>query len=97
MATKLFIGKLAYSTSEKSLTELFEQFGTVESVAIIMDRETNKSKGFGFVEMADDDAAKKAIEALDGKDFEGQNLVVNVAKPREDKPRGDDSRFKRSW
>lgn len=84
MTTKLFVGKLSFDTTEPKLTEVFAQFGDVTSTAIIMDRQTNRSKGFGFVEMADDAAAKKAIEALDGKDLDGRTVVVNVAKPRED-------------
>lgn len=96
MATKLFIGKLSFDTTEKSLTDLFAQYGEVVSVAIIMDRVTNKSRGFGFVELADEDAANKAIAALDGNDFEGQKLTVSIAKPREDSAnRG--AGFKRSW
>ena len=96
MATKLFVGKLAYSTVESSLTDLFAGFGEVTSTAIIMDRQTNRSKGFGFVEMADDEAAKKAIAELDGQDFEGQKLTVSVAKPREESP-SREAGFRRSW
>ncbi|USN96278.1 MAG: RNA-binding protein [Candidatus Nomurabacteria bacterium] len=96
MATKLFIGKLSYDTVEQSLNDLFSQYGQVNSADIIIDRQTNKSKGFGFVEMADDEAAKKAIAELDGKEFEGQRLVVNVAKPREEQPRHQGG-FRRSW
>ena len=96
MATKLFIGKLSYDTVEQSLNDLFSQYGQVNSADIIIDRQTNKSKGFGFVEMADDEAAKKAIAELDGKEFEGQRLVVNVAKPREEQPRNQGG-YRRSW
>lgn len=87
MATKLFIGKLSYDTTNDSLQALFAQYGTVVSAQVIIDRETNRSKGFGFVEMEDDAAAQEAIKALDGQEFEGRNIVVNVARPREDRPR----------
>lgn len=96
MATKLFIGKLSFDTTEQSLNDLFAQYGEVTSAAVIMDRQTNRSKGFGFVEMADDNAATKAIAELNGKDFEGQTLIVSVARPREDRPRAQ-AGFKRSW
>jgi RNA recognition motif-containing protein len=95
MATKLFIGKLSFDTTEQSLTELFAKYGEVTSTAIIMDRGTNRSKGFGFVEMTEDKAAQEAIAALDGKDFEGRTIVVSVAKPREDSPRSNSG--PRSW
>jgi cold-inducible RNA-binding protein len=88
MATKLFIGKLSYDTTEDSLNALFATYGTVTSVAVIKDRDSNRSKGFGFVEMETAEAAQAAINALDGKEFEGQNIVVNVARPREDRPQG---------
>ncbi len=96
MATKLFIGKLSFDTVEKSLTELFAQFGEVTSASIIIDRATNRSKGFGFVEMTDFKAANEAIKALDGKEFEGQTIIVSVAKPREDRPRHN-AGYPRSW
>jgi RNA recognition motif-containing protein len=86
MATKLFVGKLSFDTTNDSLQALFAQYGTVASAQVIMDRDTNRSKGFGFVEMADQTAAQTAINALDGKEFEGRVIVVNVAKPREDRP-----------
>ncbi len=95
MTTKLFIGKLSFDTTEAALTAAFAEFGEVTSTAIIMDRQTNRSKGFGFVEMADDESAQKAIAGLDGKDLDGRSIVVNVAKPREDKPR--DNGGSRSW
>jgi cold-inducible RNA-binding protein len=89
MATKLFVGKLSFSTTNDSLQALFAQYGTVESAAVINDRGTGQSKGFGFVEMASDAEAKAAIAALDGKEFEGRVIIVNVARPREDHPRND--------
>ena len=87
MATKLFVGKLSFDTTNDSLHDLFAQHGTVASAQVIMDRDTNQSKGFGFVEMEDKAAAQAAINALDGKEFEGRVIVVNIAKPREDRPR----------
>jgi RNA recognition motif-containing protein len=86
MATKLFVGKLSYNSTNDGLQQLFAQYGTVTSAQVITDRGTGQSKGFGFVEMEDDDAAQAAIKALDGKDFDGRTIVVNVAKPREDRP-----------
>lgn len=88
MATKLFVGKLSFDTTNDSLQALFAQYGKVVSAQVIIDRGTNQSKGFGFVEMEDQAAAQAAINALDGKEFEGRIIVVNVAKPREDRPAG---------
>lgn len=93
MATKLFVGKLSYNSTDDSLQALFAQYGTVTSAQVIKDRDTNQSKGFAFVEMEDDAAAQAAIKALDGQDFEGRTIVVNVAKPREDRPRTDGNGF----
>lgn len=89
MATKLFVGKLSFSTTDDSLRAQFAQYGTVVSAQVIMDRDTNRSKGFAFVEMEDQAAAQAAINALDGKEFEGRIIVVNVAKPREDRPQNN--------
>lgn len=88
MAKKLFVGGLPYSTTEDELRDLFTPFGTVESVAIITDRQTGRSKGFGFVEMPDADA-DAAVEKLHGSDFGGRALTVNEARPREERPRRD--------
>ncbi|MDO8570666.1 MAG: RNA-binding protein [Candidatus Daviesbacteria bacterium] len=85
--TKLFVGGLPYSVDNNKLNEMFAAFGEVSSAVVIMDKFTNQSKGFGFVEMTNDADAQKAISALDGQDFEGRRLGVSVAKPREDKPR----------
>jgi cold-inducible RNA-binding protein len=82
----IYVGNLAYTMSEEDLKEAFGAFGSVDSARIIMDRETNRSKGFGFVEMSDDSAARSAIEALNEEDLQGRKLVVNEARPRE--PRG---------
>ena len=79
MAKKIYVGNMSYSTSEADLRELFAQFGTVLSANIIIDRETHRPKGFGFVEMEDNNAAEAAISQLDGKEFGGRNLRVNEA------------------
>lgn len=94
MATKLFVGKLSFDTTNDSLQALFAQYGTVTSAQVIIDRSTNQSKGFGFVEMEDQAAAQAAINALDGKEFEGRMIIVNVARPREDRPAGGGSSFR---
>lgn len=85
MATKLFVGKLSFNTTNDSLETLFKQYGVVTSAQVIMDRSTNRSKGFGFVEMKEEAEAQAAINALDGKEFEGRIIVVNVAKPPEER------------
>ncbi|HJQ08744.1 MAG TPA: RNA-binding protein [Candidatus Saccharimonadales bacterium] len=94
MATKLFVGKLSFDTTEDSLRALFAQHGVVTSAQVIVDRGTNQSKGFGFVEMEDQTAAQAAINALDGKEFEGRSIVVNVARPREDRPQAGGNNFR---
>lgn len=81
MAKKLYVGGLAYSTTQDSLKNYFAQAGAVETATIIMDKMTGNSKGFGFVEMASDEEAQKAIEMFNGKDFEGRSLTVNEARP----------------
>jgi RNA recognition motif-containing protein len=92
MATKLFVGKLSFDTTDDSLRAAFAAFGAVTSAQVIIDRETNRSKGFGFVEMEDDAEAQKAISALNDQEIDGRTVVVNVARPREDRPqRGGDS------
>ncbi len=87
MASKLYVGGLPYSTTDQELKELFEAFGTVTSATVIMDRESGRSKGFGFVEFESAEEAQAAIKALDGSDFGGRKIVVNEARPREDRPR----------
>ena len=87
MAYKLFIGSLAWATKEDSLREAFEKFGEVESVAVITDRETGRSKGFGFVEFANEDDGKKAIEEMNNSELDGRNIIVNEARPKAEKPR----------
>ncbi len=79
MSVKLFVGSLPFSTTDQSLRELFEQFGEVSDAKIIEDRETGRSRGFGFVEFASAEAANAAIEALDGSSFDGRTIVVNKA------------------
>jgi RNA recognition motif-containing protein len=86
MASKLFVGSLAWATTDDSLKDFFSSVGTVVSASVIKDRETNRSKGFGFVEMASDEEAKAAVSQLDGKELDGRPIVVNEARPREKKP-----------
>lgn len=94
MATKLFVGRLSFNTTDDSLRTLFSQYGKVASAQVIMDRGTNQSKGFGFVEMEERIAADAAITALDGKEFEGRTIVVNIAKPREERPKSGGYNFR---
>jgi RNA recognition motif-containing protein len=82
MATKLYVGNLSFRTTQEDLRELFAQAGTVESASIIEDRETGRSRGFGFVEMASQEEAQAAIEQFNGKEINGRNLTVNEARPR---------------
>lgn len=84
MGKKLYIGNLSFTATEQELHEYFAQAGAVESATIVKDRDTGRSRGFGFVEMASDDDAQKAIETLDGKEFKGRALKVNEAKAREE-------------
>ena len=81
MSKKLYVGNLSFQTTEADLTSMFEPYGTVESARIIMDRDTGRSKGFAFVEISEDEAADKAIAALNGQEFGGRALTVNLAKP----------------
>jgi RNA recognition motif-containing protein len=82
----IYVGNLPFNTTAADLEALFGEYGTVDSAAIINDRETGRSRGFGFVEM-DNEAGAKAIEELDGADYNGRNLKVNEARPREERPR----------
>lgn len=88
MATKLFVAKLSFDTTDDSLRAKFEEFGTVTSANVIVDRDSNRSKGFGFVEMESDEAAQTAIKELDGQELDGRQIAVSVARPREERPRG---------
>jgi cold-inducible RNA-binding protein len=83
MGKKIYIGNLAYSYNDESLQNLFTEFGTVESAKVIVDRDSGRSKGFGFVEMSTEDEAKNAIDTLNGKEVEGRALRVNESKPKE--------------
>ncbi len=85
---KLYVGNLSYDTTSGSLEDLFAPFGSVRSAQVIQDRDTGRSKGFGFVEMADDNAARTAITQLNEQEFGGRPLIVNEAKPREDRGGG---------
>ena len=91
MATKLFVRSLSYNSTEASLADLFATVGTVVSAKIIIDRDTNRSKGFGFVEMSSDEEAARAIKELDGKELDGRAIAVAEARPR------DDNRERRSF
>ena len=88
MGKKLYVGNLTYGVTDSTLLQLFEPHGTVQSAQVIMDRDTGRSKGFGFVEMGSDAEAQAAIQALNGKEVEGRALTVNEAKPREDRGGG---------
>lgn len=91
----IFIAKLNFSTTSDSLRELFEEFGEVTSANVIMDRTTGKSKGYGFVEMANDDEAQRAIDETDQSEFEERTIVVKKANPREERPKNNNRRFDR--
>jgi RNA recognition motif-containing protein len=88
MGKKLYVGNLAYSVESSELEQMFSPHGTVQSAEVIADRDTGRSKGFGFVEMSTDEEAQAAIAALNGQQSNGRALTVNGAKPREDRPRG---------
>jgi RNA recognition motif-containing protein len=89
---KLYVGNLAFQTSSADLQQLFAQAGTVESASVLEDRETGRSRGFGFVEMSSKEEGQKAIEQFNGKEVNGRNLNVNEAKPREDRSGGGGGR-----
>ena len=88
MGKKLYVGNLGYGVTDSDLTKMFEAHGTVESAQVIMDRETGRSKGFGFVEMKTDQEAQAAMAALNGQESDGRTLKVNEAKPRTESGRG---------
>ena len=92
MSKKLYVGNLTYNVNETDLEALFTPFGTVQSAQVIVDRDTNRSKGFAFVEMDTDAQAQAAIQGLDGHDHDGRNLTVNEAKPREARAGGGGGR-----
>ena len=86
MASKLFVGSLAYTITDEDLNKLFAEAGTVESAKVIMNRDTNQSKGFGFVEMSTEEEAQNAIKMFNGKEESGRQLIVNKAKPMVERP-----------
>jgi len=88
MGNKLYVGNLAYSVRDDSLQQAFGEFGTVTSAKVMMDRETGRSKGFGFVEMGSDAEAQAAVNGMNGQPLEGRAIVVNEARPREERPGG---------
>jgi cold-inducible RNA-binding protein len=96
---KLFVGGLPFATTDDELAEAFSQFGTVASAKVITDRETGRSKGFGFVEFENDDEGKAAEAGMNGKEIGGRTVTVNEARPREERPRRDfgGDRGQRSW
>lgn len=83
MATRLFVGSLSYNVNDDQLKEAFEAFGTVVSAKVIVDRDTNRSKGFGFVEMGSEEEAQAAIRGMDGKDLAGRSIAVSEARPQQ--------------
>ena len=85
MASKLYVGNLSYSVTEEQLRELFSQAGTIKEIAMIMDRDTQRPKGFGFVEMTTQAEAEKAIEMFNEHELDGRRLMVNMARPKEDR------------
>lgn len=87
MATKLFVGSLSYNTTDATLEEFFAAVGNVVSAKVIVDRDTNRSKGFGFVEMASEEEAQKAVAELNGKELDGRTIAVNEARPQENRER----------
>lgn len=89
MATNLFIGSLAYATTDDTLKAHFEQIGEVSSARVITDRDSGRSKGFGFVEFTDEANNQKAVDQLDGKDLDGRAINVSLARPKEDRPKRD--------
>ena len=88
MNNKLYVGNLAYSVRDESLQHAFSEFGSVQSAKVMMDRDSGRSKGFGFVEMGTAEEAQAAIRALHGQQLEGRDLTVNLARPKEDRPSG---------
>ena len=85
MSNKLYVGNLSFCVTSEDLQDYFASAGTVESANVVFDRETGRSRGFGFVEMADEDSANNAIAQFNGQEYDGRNIVVNEARPREDR------------
>lgn len=96
MAAKLYVGGLAYSVTEQELETLFAEYGKVASTAVIKDRDSGQSKGFGFVEMSSDEEAQAAIKGLNGKEVSGRSIMVNEARPQEDRSQGGGG-FRKSY
>ncbi len=88
----IFVAKLSFAITSEDLNDLFSEYGNVTSANVVMDRATGRSKGFGFVEMSDDEAAQKAIKELDGGQYDGRTIAVSEARPREERPAYDRSR-----
>jgi RNA recognition motif-containing protein len=97
MATKLFVGSLPYTTTDDQLEELFASVGKVVSAKVIVDRDSNRSKGFGFVEMSSDEEVQAAIKQLDGQELDGRKIVVNEARPQENRERRSFNNDRGSW
>ena len=89
MSTKLYVGNLSFNTSSQDLETMFAEVGTVQSASVVDDRDTGRSRGFGFVEMSSKEEAQTAISSFDGKDLDGRNIKVNEAKPRENRSGGN--------
>jgi RNA recognition motif-containing protein len=85
----IYVGNLSYDTDDQALREVFEKYGSVDSVNVILDKFSGRSKGFGFIEMPDNSEAQKALDELDGKELDGRNIKVNQAKPREERGGGN--------
>lgn len=92
MSAKIYVGNLSFNSSEQDLQDMFSEFGTVQSVKIIEDRETGRSRGFAFVEMSSNEEAQSAISGLNGREIDGRALTINEAKPQEERGGGDGSR-----
>ena len=88
MAAKIYVGNLSFNSTEQDLEDMFGEFGTVQSVKIIEDRETGRSRGFAFVEMSSNEEAQSAISALNGREIDGRSLTINEAKPQEERGGG---------
>ncbi len=97
MGRKLYVGNLPYSADQQSLTEIFSRWGTVDSVNVIADRDTGRSKGFGFIEMSSDSEAQKAIQELNGADCDGRPMTVNEAKPQKKRSSGGYGGGRNRW
>ena len=97
MSSKLFVGNLSFNTTENDLNDAFAAFGTVTEANLMMDRSTNRPRGFGFVTMSSEEEAQKAIEGLNGKEMDGRALTVNVAKPREERSGGGGGGARRGY